>query len=153
MAITISVLISLVAMVSSSLRSGSPLPQITPCPLLDRFMLRYHGLDVIHKDSEQDYGLPRLLTLDTLQNEQYMYVFNCNFKLSTYMPCHRFFCVGVATAFGIVNRLDRLMLAVKEVVGEQYHIHGLGVNPGLGHGGVELGPRTSTVHFRPPNDV
>jgi hypothetical protein len=37
-------------------------------------MMRHHGLDVIHKDSEEDYGLPRLLTLETLQNEQYMYV-------------------------------------------------------------------------------
>jgi len=36
------------------------------------------------------------------------------------------FCVGIATAFGIVNRLDRLMIAVKEIVGEQYHIHGIG---------------------------
>jgi len=39
------------------------------------------------------------------------------------------FCVGISTAFGIVNRLDRLMVAVKEVVGEQYHIHGIGVIP------------------------
>jgi len=37
------------------------------------------------------------------------------------------FCVGISTAFGIINRLDRLMMAVKEVVGEQYHIHGIGV--------------------------
>jgi hypothetical protein len=37
------------------------------------------------------------------------------------------FCVGISTAFGIVNRLDRLMMAVKEIVGEQYHIHGIGI--------------------------
>lgn len=36
------------------------------------------------------------------------------------------FSVGISTAFGIINRLDRLMLAVKEIVGEQYHIHGVG---------------------------
>ena len=59
-------------MISSSLRSGAPLPQITPCPLLDRFCLQYHGLDVIHKEAEEDYGLPRTLTLETLQNEQYL---------------------------------------------------------------------------------
>ena len=59
-------------MISSSLRTGNPLPQVTPSPLLDRLMMRHHGLDVIHKDSEEDYGLPRLLTLETLQNEQYM---------------------------------------------------------------------------------
>ncbi|KAF8901456.1 hypothetical protein CPB84DRAFT_1815176 [Gymnopilus junonius] len=85
-----------------------PLPQITPCPLADRFMLKYHGLSVIHKDSEEDYGLPRRLSIETLKNEQYL-----------------MFSVGITTAFGIVNRLDRLMVAVKEVVGEQYHIHGI----------------------------
>jgi len=60
-------------MVASSLRTGNPLPQITPTPLLDRFMLKYHGLDIIHKESEEDYGLPRALNLDTLQDEQYLY--------------------------------------------------------------------------------
>ena len=59
-------------MISLSLRTGTPLPQITPCPLIDRFTLKYHGLDVIHKDSEEDYGLPRTLSLDTLRNEQYL---------------------------------------------------------------------------------
>jgi hypothetical protein len=28
-------------------------------------------------------------------------------------------------AYRIMNRLDRLMLATKEIVGEQYHIHGV----------------------------
>jgi hypothetical protein len=32
----------------------------------------------------------------------------------------------VSTSFGIVTRLDRLMLATKELVGERYHIHGVG---------------------------
>ena len=70
----------------------------------------------------------------------------------------RMFCVGISTAFGIINRLDRLMLAVKEIVGEQYHIHGVGTvrNPyanlktsGAG-AGVPMGSRTNTVHFEPP---
>ena len=39
----------------------------------------------------------------------------------------RIFCVGVSTAFGIVLRLDKLMVAVKELVGEQYHIDGVGL--------------------------
>jgi hypothetical protein len=60
------------AMISTALRTAHPLPQVTPCPLLDRFMLRFHGLEVIHKDFQDDYGLPRQLTLDTLKNEQYM---------------------------------------------------------------------------------
>ena len=38
---------------------------------------------------------------------------------------HRCFSVGVTTAFGIVLRLDKLMVATKELVGEQYHIHGI----------------------------
>ncbi|KAF9521875.1 hypothetical protein CPB83DRAFT_840925 [Crepidotus variabilis] len=103
-------LLAVISMVSNSLRTGSPLPQITPCPLLDRFTLRYHGLNVIHKEAKEDYGLPRTLTLDTLRNEQYL-----------------IFCVGVATAYSIVNRLDMLMVAVKQLVGEQYHIHGVGL--------------------------
>jgi hypothetical protein len=60
------------AMISHSLRSGGPLPQITPCPLLDHFMARHHGLNVIHQESGDDYGLPRTLTVDTLKNEQYL---------------------------------------------------------------------------------
>jgi len=129
-------ILAIITMIASSLRTGVPLPQITPAPLIDRFMLRYHGFDVIHKESEEDYGLPRSLTLDTLQNEQYL-----------------MFCVGVSTAFNIVNRLDRLMIATKDIVGEQYHIHGIGLVTNSRTGGVELGPRTSTVHFRPPKDV
>lgn len=60
-------------MVSNSLRTGLPLPQITPCPLLDRFTLRNNSLDVINRDAEEDFGLPRLLTMDTLKDEQYQY--------------------------------------------------------------------------------
>ena len=33
----------------------------------------------------------------------------------------------MTTAFGIILRLDKLMVAAKELVGEQYHIHGIGV--------------------------
>ena len=63
-------------MISTALLTGNPLPQITPCPLLDRFMLRYHGMNVIHRDAEEDYGLPRSLrvTPETLRNEQYLSV-------------------------------------------------------------------------------
>jgi hypothetical protein len=60
-------------MITSALRTGYPLPQITPC-LLDRSMSVYHGFDVIQKEEEEDYGLPRTLNLETLQNEQYLYV-------------------------------------------------------------------------------
>ncbi|KAG6818618.1 hypothetical protein H0H93_003419 [Arthromyces matolae] len=130
--------LSVMTMISTALRSGSALPQISPCPLLDRFMSRYHGLEVIHKESEEDYGLPRTLTLETLQNEQYL-----------------FFCVGVSTAYGFITRLDQLMVAAKEIVGEQYHIQGLG---SLRHyvktSEFGAGSGTTTgVHFRPPQEV
>ncbi|KAI0344331.1 hypothetical protein BDW22DRAFT_1355705 [Trametopsis cervina] len=102
--------LAVISMISTALRTGHPLPQITPCPLLDRYMQNQHGLNVIRHEADDDYGLPRTMTLDTLSNEQYM--------------C---FSVGCTTAFGIILRLDRLMLATKELVGEQYHIHGVGL--------------------------
>lgn len=45
------------------------------------------------------------------------------------------------------------MVAAKDIVGEQYHIHGVGLisTPRLNN--IELGHRPSTVQFRPPNDV
>ncbi|KAG6811615.1 hypothetical protein H0H92_006630 [Tricholoma furcatifolium] len=132
-------ILAVMTMVSTSLRSGSALPQISPCPLLDRFMSTFHGLDIIHKESEEDYGLPRTLTLETLQDEQYL-----------------FFCVGVSTAYGIVTRLDRLMVAAKEIVGEQYHIYGIGGVTRPYPQGTEFGAgsgATPGVHFRPPQEV
>lgn len=59
-------------MVSTALRTGSPLPQVTPCPLLDRFTLHHQGLHVVNEDAEDDYGLPRTLTIETLEDEQYL---------------------------------------------------------------------------------
>jgi CO dehydrogenase nickel-insertion accessory protein CooC1 len=58
-------------MISTALRTGAPLPQITPCPLLDRFS-DDHGLSVLGEDAEDDYGLPRTLTIETLEDEQYL---------------------------------------------------------------------------------
>jgi hypothetical protein len=64
------------------------------------------------------------------------------------------FCVGAATAFNLVNRLDRLMVAAKDIVGEQYHIHGIGFLSTPRLDAASLGPRmASTVQFRPPKDV
>lgn len=114
--------LAVISLISNALRTGSPLPQITPCPLLDRFMLRHHGLNVVHEESEDNYGLPRTLTVETLENLQYLT-----------------FCVGVSTAFGIITRLDRLMVAAKELVGEQYHIDGVG----MGHHRTWTGETTS----------
>jgi len=55
----------------------------------------------------------------------------------------RCFCVGASTAYGIVVRLDRLMMATKELVGEQYHIHGVGYVSRMD--GVEMTTRSGTL--------
>ncbi|KAL4063403.1 hypothetical protein V8B97DRAFT_1930456 [Scleroderma yunnanense] len=102
--------LAVISLISTTLRTGSPLPQVTPCPLLNRFMERHHGFGVVHQEAEDDVGLPKNLTVETLESLQYLT-----------------FCVGVSTAFAIVTRLDRLMIATKELVGEQYHIDGMGL--------------------------
>ncbi|KAF8121514.1 hypothetical protein EV363DRAFT_907034 [Boletus edulis] len=102
--------LAVISLISSSLRTGDPLPQVTPCPLLNRFIDHRHGLNIVHEESEEDFGLPKLLTEETLESLQYMN-----------------FCVGVSITYSIVIRLDQLMRAVKELVGEQYHIVGLGL--------------------------
>jgi len=60
-------------MLSTALRTGHPLPQITPCPLLDRFMEHRHGLNV-PLDEDEEYGLPRVVTMDMLEDMQYLFV-------------------------------------------------------------------------------
>jgi len=104
-------LLATISMVSYALRMGTPLPQITPGPLLDRFLQFQHGFNITRHEADDDYGLPRVVTLKTLADEQYLY-----------------FCVGVASAYGIVNRIDRLMVATKQLVGEHFHIQGIGVS-------------------------
>jgi hypothetical protein len=49
----------------------------------------------------------------------------------------------VSTSFGIVTRFDRLMLATKELVGEQYHIHGVGYISKLA--GAEISSHPDTL--------
>ena len=58
------------------------------------------------------------------------------------------FSVGIITAFNIINRLDQLMLAVKEVVGEHYHIHGIGGIPA--NPISKEGIRPIETQFQPP---
>ncbi|KIP04314.1 hypothetical protein PHLGIDRAFT_493842 [Phlebiopsis gigantea 11061_1 CR5-6] len=125
--------LAVISMISTALKTGQPLPQITPCPLLDRYMQNSHGLNVIRHEADDDYGLPRTMTIDTLANEQYL-----NFS------------VGCTTAFGIVMRLDRLMVATKELVGEQYHIHGVGA--GI-HRDYMNAPSSTSMPLRPAKDV
>ena len=69
-------------MISTALRTGTPLPQITPSPLLDRFTAHDHGLNILNvkhgigigHGGEDDYGLPKRLGIETLENEQYLSV-------------------------------------------------------------------------------
>jgi hypothetical protein len=129
-------------MISTALRTGAPLPQITPCPLLDRFIRYHHGLNVMRHEDDDDYGLPRTMSIDVLENEQYMSVLYI-VLLQTTLISYRCFCVGVSTSFGIVTRFDRLMHATKELVGEQYHIRGVGYISKVG--GVEMSPGTDLV--------
>lgn len=69
-----SVTSTVVGMISTALRTGSPLPQITPVPLLDRFLRDHPGLNILQQEAAEEAGLPRTVTFDTLQDEQYMYV-------------------------------------------------------------------------------
>lgn len=65
---------SSLGLISSSLRTGDPLPQVTPCPLINRFMERHYGLNVIHEECEEDFGLPKALTEETFESLQYLCV-------------------------------------------------------------------------------
>lgn len=123
--------LAVISLISTSLRTGNPLPQVTPCPLLDRFMEGSQGFNVILQESEDDFGLPKNLTLDTLESLQYM-----------------IFCVGVSTAFAIVTRLDRLMITTKELVGEQYHIDGIGLPLHYRHRPTGIEMRSPTLSLR-----
>jgi hypothetical protein len=138
-----------VGVISTALRTGTPLPQITPCPLLDRFIIYHHGLNVMRHEDDDDYGLPRTLSMDVLEDEQYMSV-ACGLPSQASVDIlFRCFCVGVSTSFGIVTRFDRLMHATKELVGEQYHIHGVGHVSKVG--GIEMVSGTDLV--RPIHDA
>lgn len=59
-------------MISTALRTAHPLPQISPCPLLDRYMQNQHGLNILRHEADDHYGLPRTMTIDTLAHEQYL---------------------------------------------------------------------------------
>lgn len=65
--------VAVFSMTSTALRTAAPLPQITPSPLVDRFLIHHHGFDITLRDSEDDdLGLPRNVTMETLSDEQYM---------------------------------------------------------------------------------
>jgi hypothetical protein len=61
-------------MISTALRSGTPIPQITPCPLMNRFLRYNHGLNVVQEEEDDEFELPKTITIDVLKDDQYMYV-------------------------------------------------------------------------------
>ncbi|SPO32802.1 uncharacterized protein UTRI_05688_B [Ustilago trichophora] len=105
--------VSVISMCSTALKTGQPLPQITPCPLVDRFMDTPHGFNAyLPTEGSASSGvdeilatLPAKITMATLEDAEYMT-----------------FSVGVATLFGLVMRIDKLCVAVKELVGESYAV-------------------------------
>lgn len=97
--------IAVLIMCSTALQTGAPLPQITPCPLLDRYLLYRPGFSITRDDDDDHLGLPVHITYDILSDPDY---FN--------------YAVGCSTVAGLVIRLDKLMLLVKELVGEGYAV-------------------------------
>ena len=139
-------------LISTALRSGTPIPQITPCPLLNRFMRYNHGFNVVQEEEDDEFGLPKTPTVELLEDEQYMYGFLYSPPIMLFWALtsfSRYFCVGISTAFSIVNNLDKLMVATKELVGEQYHIHGIGI---VQKGGYQL-PTPGAMYPNPSKEV
>lgn len=70
----ISTPLTVLGLISTALRSGTPIPQITPCPLLDRFFRYNHGLNVVREEEDDELELPKTTTIEVLRNDQYMCV-------------------------------------------------------------------------------
>lgn len=126
--------LAVITLSSTALRAASPLPQITPCPLIERYLEHHRGLVVDFDDdapdgshpttplrsssismaSSSDPGVPRRVTVAVLESEEYMR-----------MAC------AASTCYALVARLDRLMLITKSLVGETFSIalHNLGPSP------------------------
>jgi len=103
--------LSVVSMCAAGLRSGTPLPQITPSPLVERFRKgKWTGIQ-IPELADPALEIPSLVTADVLESDVYMR-----------------FAVGVSTTASIMARLDRIVVICKTLLGESYHISGLQVD-------------------------
>ncbi|TIB35407.1 hypothetical protein E3P84_01376 [Wallemia ichthyophaga] len=89
-------------MCATSIKTGMPLPQITPCPLVDRGYSAKLGLDLGEHVPD---GLPSHVDFNVLKSEEYW-----------------LYCVAYSLSQSILIRLDRLMIYTKSLVGEQFHI-------------------------------
>jgi len=100
----------------NALHMSFPLPQITPYPVLDRFMLRRDSLNVVHKESEDDYGN--------------VGEFAIRVSLSSPLHsrgCHALFRDILRWRFHRL-RNDHSTRLFDGWVGEQYHIDGMGMS-------------------------
>ncbi|KAK0549805.1 hypothetical protein OC845_002960 [Tilletia horrida] len=107
--------ISIFYMTSSALRSAMPLPQLTAAPLVHRFLLlegdlagqeSWRAEHRVHRPEDQDtFGFPKHFGRELLEDEVFMTL-----------------AVAMTTSFGILLRLDRLMVCTKELVGEAYPV-------------------------------
>lgn len=60
-------------MIHTALQTRTPLPQITPCPLIDRFLVQdSEHRDILRYEALSDTGVPHALTVETLEDEQYL---------------------------------------------------------------------------------
>jgi hypothetical protein len=97
--------VAVLAMVSSSLRTGAPLPALMPTPLLARSygLAAWKGIDTLELQTVQDPSWPAYSLLTT-------------------------------GYIALLNRVDELVIAVKEAVGESHHVQGEVESGGWGFG-------------------
>lgn len=105
--------LAVISMTSSALRASTPLPQITPGPLIAKYvshktcpttcsqqhMNRYKGLDLPIDPAEHHDDLPSHVTADVLESEDYMR-----------------YALGVSTIYALMSRLDSVVVVCKTYV-------------------------------------
>ncbi|KLT41025.1 hypothetical protein CC85DRAFT_297212 [Cutaneotrichosporon oleaginosum] len=100
--------LAVISMTSSALRAATPLPQITPGPLIAKYhMNRYKGVE-LPDPAEGWEGMPTHVTADVLQSDDYMR-----------------YALGVSTIYALMSRLDSIVVVCKTLLGENYHIENL----------------------------
>jgi Aromatic acid exporter family member 2 len=105
---------AIIYMCANATKTGNALPQITPSPLVDRFYTRLEGLRIAKVDRN---GIPEDVDADTLHDWQYaLYSIGCTLSFAI-CYVHSPFLIGTNR-----QRLDRLMMMTKALVGEVYQI-------------------------------
>lgn len=101
--------LAVISMTSSALRAATPLPQITPGPLIAKYhMNRYKGLDLPKDPAEVHDDMPTFVTVEVLESDNYMR-----------------YALGVSTIYALMSRLDSIVVVCKTLLGENYHIDNL----------------------------